>query len=287
VKYTFIKDQSNTYSVVTLCRAMEVSPSGFYDWLSRPTSKRAQANQALLSEIREIYKQSYRRYGSPRIYAELVDRGTLTSLGRVERLMCQHGIAAERARRHRRTYIHREPQIPELNHLNREFDARHPNEKWVSDITFIPTRQGWLYLAIVLDLYSRAIVGWSMSSRINGQLVHDALDMAIAQREPAEGLLVHSDQGSQYTALSYRQKLVEHGMRCSMSRKGECHDNAVAESFFHTLKEELVYDADYRTRSEARQAIFKYIELFYNRQRRHSTIGYKAPMEYEKLARVA
>jgi len=156
-----------------------------------------------------------------------------------------------------------------------------------SDITFIPTRQGWLYLAIVLDLYSRAIVGWSMSKRINGQLVHDALDMDINQRETNKGMLVHSDQGSQYTAQSYRKKLLEHEMVCSMSRKGECHDNSVAESFFHTLKEELVYDADYKTHNEARQAIFKYIELFYNRKRRHSYLNYKAPFEYENMARAA
>jgi putative transposase len=287
VKYTFIQSQAQDYPIQTLCRVLDVSTSGYYDWRDRPMSVRERVNQGLLAEIRDIHVESKERYGSPRIHAELKERGQKVGRKRVERLMSLHDIVAQRSKRHRRTYTHRETQVAEENHLDREFDASGPNEKWVSDITFIPTRQGWLYLAIVLDLYSRAIVGWSMSKRINGQLVHDALDMAINQRETNKGMLVHSDQGSQYTAQSYREKLREHEMICSMSRKGECHDNAVAESFFHTLKEELVYDADYKTHNEARQAIFKYIELFYNRKRRHSYLNYKAPFEYENMARAA
>lgn len=169
------------------------------------------------------------------------------------------------------------------NHLDREFHALAPNEKWVSDITFVETQQGWLYLAIILDLYSRAIVGWAMSHRLTADIVGDALLMAIEHRTVTDGLLIHSDQGGQYTAVDYRLTLAKHGMVASMSRKGECHDNAVAESFFHTLKEELTGGGVFKTRDEARQEIFKYIELFYNRKRRHSYIGYQAPLVYEQM----
>lgn len=223
------------------------------------------------------------RYGSPRIHAALLKQGEQVSRGRVERLMRQHNIVALRAKRHKRVYRQREQQLGADNILARNFKAEMPNEKWVSDITFIPTREGYLYLATMLDLYSRAIVGWSMSDRINGELVLDALDMAIEHRGSPQGVLVHSDQGSQYTAESYREKLKTQKMVCSMSRKGECHDNAVAESFFHTLKEELVYNENYRTRHEAKQSIFKYIELYYNRQRLHSYLDYNAPLEYERM----
>ena len=201
--------------------------------------------------------------------------------------MKAHDIKAQRTRRHKRVYIQREQQQAAENILARQFSASKPNQKWVSDITFIPTREGYLYLAIVLDLYSRAVIGWSMSDRINGQLVIDAITMAILHRGEPESVLVHSDQGSQYTAQAYRELLVTYNMQCSMSRKGECHDNAVAESFFHTLKEELVTDADFRARQQARQSIFKYIEMYYNRQRLHSTLGYRAPLTYEAMHGVA
>jgi putative transposase len=283
VKYAFIKEHESQYAVIRLCHALSVSPSGYYDWLHRPPSKQAQGRKALLSQIVSIHTEVMENYGSPRMHIELVERGHQVSKGRVARIMHKHGIKAKRSKRHKRTYEHREVIAPVENTLNREFFTHKPNKKWVQDITFIETRQGWLYLAIVLDLYSRAIIGWSMSDRINGKLVLDALDMAITQRRPDKDVLVHSDQGSQYTAINYRDKLKEHGMICSMSRKGECHDNAVAESFFHTLKEELVYDENFATKREARQAIFKYIEFFYNRKRRHSTIGYKAPFVYEEM----
>lgn len=198
--------------------------------------------------------------------------------------MKANNIVATRSKRHRRIYLQRESQKAAPNVLARAFTAEQPNEKWVSDITFIPTRAGYLYLAAVLDLYSRAIIGWSMSERINGDLVIDALDMAIQRRGEPEGVLVHSDQGSQYTAEAYKEKLRSHKMICSMSRKGECHDNAVIESFFHTLKDELVREKQYRTKNEARQSLFKYIELYYNRQRLHSRLGYKAPLEFERMA---
>lgn len=287
MKYAFIQSHQPQYAVRLLCQALGVSSSGYYGWRCRHASQRECDNKRLLYKIRDIHQQSRERYGSPRIHEELLDEGVHVAKGRIERLMRINGIQAKRSRRHRRIYEHREPVSVASNLLNRGFTAEQPNRKWVSDITFIPTRQGHLYLAIVLDLYSRAIVGWSMSSCINGQLVLDALTMAIEQRGMPRDVLVHSDQGSQYTAGSYQQMLADHNMQCSMSRKGNCHDNAVAESFFHTLKEELVTDADYKTRNEAKQSIFKYIELFYNRKRRHSTINYYAPLVYEKMQVVA
>ena len=244
-------------------------------------------NQRLVSAMHNIFAHTMQTYGSPRMHAELQVKGFEVSLGRVERLMRHHGIQAKQAKRSKRVYQQRQSQPAQPNLLNRQFAAEQPNEKWVSDITFIETRQGWLYLAVVLDLYSRAIVGWSMSNKINGQLVLDALNMATAQRSPQRGVMVHSDQGSQYTAALYTDTLKELGMTCSMSRKGECHDNAVAESFFHSLKVELVYGQKFKTRNEARQAIFKYIELFYNRKRRHSYLNYQAPLEYEKIMNAA
>ena len=287
MKYAFIQSHDKQHAALLLCKVLDVSTSGYYDWLNRKASQREQANNALLHKIRVIHRESRERYGSPRIHKALLDQGVHVAKGRVERLMRINDIKARRSRRHRRVYEHREPVSIAGNILSRAFTAKQPNCKWVSDITFIPTRQGYLYLAIVLDLYSRAIVGWSMSARINGQLVLDALDMAVEQRGTPRDVLVHSDQGSQYTAGLYQKTLAKHGMQCSMSRKGNCHDNAVAESFFHTLKEELVTDADYRTRNEARQSIFKYIELFYNRKRLHSTINYHAPLVYEKMQEVA
>ena len=287
MKYAFVKDNAPQHAITRLCDALSVSTSGYYDWLHRKPSQQAQERKALLNKIENIHAEVMENYGSPRIHIELVERGNEVSKGRVERVMHKYDIKAKRARRHKRTYEHRDVIAPVENILNREFFTPEPNKKWVQDITFIETRQGWLYLAIVLDLFSRAIVGWSMSDRINGKLVLDALDMAVTQRKPDIDVLVHSDQGSQYTALKYRDKLKDHGMICSMSRKGECHDNAVAESFFHTLKEELVYDENFATKLEARQAIFKYIEFFYNRKRRHSYVGYKAPFVYEAMSAAA
>lgn len=282
MKYAFIQTQAQYHATATLCRVLGVSRSGFYTWQRRQPSLRAQYNQQLLTDIRKIHVESLESYGSPRVHVELKACGHTISRGRVERLMRCHGIQAKRARRHRSVYAQRQMQAPVENRLNREFWADEPNEKWVSDITFIETREGWLYLAMVLDLYSRAVIGWSMSEKINGQLVQDALAMALVHRCDRGSVLVHSDQGSQYTAAAYRDQLAANNLICSMSRKGECHDNAVAESFFSTLKAELVDHQDYRTRNEARQSIFKYIELFYNRKRRHSYLNYQSPLDYEK-----
>ena len=282
MKFEFIQQHRKEYKLVRLCCALEVSISGFYDWIDRKPSIRTKENNRLLTKIKMLHQDNKQRYGSPRIHAALLQQGEQVSRGRVERLMRQHNIVALRSKRHKRVYRQREQQLGADNILARNFKASAPNKKWVSDITFIPTREGYLYLATVLDLYSRAIVGWAMSERINGELVLDALNMAIFHRGTPEGVLVHSDQGSQYTAELYREKLKTQKMVCSMSRKGECHDNAVAESFFHTLKEELVYNENYASRHEAKQSIFKYIELYYNRQRLHSYLNYKAPLEYER-----
>jgi len=287
VKYAFIQKLAHNHSVVRLCHALSVSRSGYYLWRSRSPSARDCFNQRLTQEMQRIHVDVMETYGSPRMHVELNELGYEVGRGRVERLMRKHRIQAQQTKRHKRTYHVREPQMAEPNLLNRQFSAEQANRKWVSDITFIETAQGWLYLAVVLDLYSRAIVGWSMSSQPNATLVRNALKMAISQRVEVEGALVHSDQGSQYKAASYRADLAEQGMVCSMSRKGECHDNAVAESFFHTLKNELVHARRFKTRDDAKQAIFKYIELFYNRKRRHSYLNYQAPLVYENMTAVA
>jgi len=283
MKYAFIKEQVCNHSVVVLCRSLNVSRSGYYSWRARKPSANAVENNSLARNISGIHKETLYTYGSPRMHVELLDRGHQTSRGRVERLMKKRGLAAIQGKKYKRTEQNRNNESPVANILNRNFKAAAPNEKWVSDITFIQTREGFLYLAVVLDLYSRAIVGWSMSHRIDENLVQDALSMAVERREINNGLLLHSDQGSQYKANGYQQRLRDLKITCSMSRKGECHDNAVAESFFHSLKTELVCEQVYKNRSVARQAIFKYIEVFYNRKRRHSTLGYKSPLDFEML----
>ncbi len=217
------------------------------------------------------------------MYLELLDKGYQLSKGRVERLMQLFGLGAKQGRKNKRTQEHRNTTVPFENILDRQFQASQPDIKWVSDITFIETQEGFLYLAVVLDLFSRAIVGWSMSNKIDEVLVQGALNMAVERRSVSPGLLLHSDQGSQYKATEYQKNIKELGIISSMSRKGECHDNAVVESFFHTLKTELICEKVYSSRALARQEIFKYIEIFYNRKRRHSTISYNAPLEYEMI----
>ncbi|MFP2962870.1 IS3 family transposase, partial [Myxococcus sp. 1LA] len=232
---------------------------------------------------RELTK-SRGTYGSPRVHAELRAKGRRVSRKRVARLMGQQGLAARRTRRFVHTTDSRHTQPVASNVLARDFSADAPNRTWVTDITYVWTRQGWLYLAVVLDLFSRLVVGWAMGEFIDRHLVLGALDMALKRRRPPRGLLHHSDRGSQYSSEDYQRALASRGIECSMSRKGNCWDNAVAESFFSTLKMELVHDADFATRDQARAALFEYIEVFYNRQRRHSTLGYVSPVEYERLA---
>lgn len=266
-----------------MCRVLQVSRSGFYGWLKRPESARAKRQRYLLGKIRQIHSASRQIYGSPRIHGELLDQGETVGINTVAQLMRKGNIQSKVHRRFVRTTDSRSTRKPAGNMLNQNFSAQRPNQKWVSDVTFIPTRKGWLFLATVMDLYSRMIVGWSMGPSNSTELVENALKMATDRRgDTAKGVLLHSDQGAQYAAVSYQKLLRQQGFVCSMSRKGNCWDNAPMESFFHSLKTEWVYFEDYKTRSEARSSLFSYIELFYNRRRRHSSIGNKSPMAFEK-----
>ena len=281
MKYAFIHTHSQQYKVSRLCEVLGVSSSGYYDWRDRPESSRSQQNRQLVSKIRVFHQVSRETYGSPRIHQDLVDTGEQVGGNRVARLMRQHGIQSKMSKKFVITTDSKNTLQPAPDRLKRHFSVEAPDKAWVSDTTFIPTRQGWLYLAVVIELYSRQVVGWAMSDRNNAQLVQDALTMAIWRRGKASSVVVHSDQGSTYASADYQQLLTSSRLLCSMSRKGECLDNAVAESFFGTLKTELVDHEDYRTKVEARQSLFEYIEIFYNRRRRHSYLGYVSPVEYE------
>lgn len=281
MRFEFIEAEKASFPVAFMCRHLGVSRAGFYAWRERPASLRELDDERLLAQIRAIHAESKGRYGSPRVRRELAAKGIHASKHRVARLMQENGLRGRRRRRFRHTTDsnHALPIAP--NTLAQDFTVDAPNRVWVTDITYIPTREGWLYLAAILDLYSRRVVGWSMSERITRQLTLDALAMALRARAPGHGLLHHSDRGSQYASADYQAALTAAGITCSMSRKGNCYDNAVAESFFATLKTELVHDADWDTRAQARSAIFEYLEVFYNRRRRHSSIGYVSPEEFE------
>jgi transposase InsO family protein len=279
VRHRFVEDNRHRYDVKLLCEVLQVSRSGFYAARSRPPSARQQRQAALTSRIREIHTASRETYGAPRVHAELHAQGVSCCRNTVARLMRQAQIVPRSVRRFRVTTDSRNTQAS-ADLIQRRFAALRPNECWLSDVTYIPTREGWLYLSAILDLYSRAVVGWAMSRTLGTQLVIDALDMALRQRGRGPAIL-HSDQGCTYSAASYRQLLAKHGIRQSMSKKGDCWDNAPMESFFHTLKAELVMHCDYRTRDQARASVFDYMEVFYNRQRRHSTISYETPLDFE------
>jgi len=282
MKYVFIRDHRGAFPVDLMCRSLEVGSSGFYAWLKRPESPCRRDNLRLLTEIKAVYRKSRKNYGSPRIYAELNETGHTCSRYRVARLMRQHGIVSKHKKKFRVTTnsTHSFPVAENL--LQRRFNVSKPSRCWVSDITYVPTLEGWLYLAITLDLFHRKVIGWSMARRITRQLAIDALNMAIKNGCVESGLIHHSDRGFQYASNEFQTLLKANEIRCSMSRKGDCWDNAVAESFFHTLKVELIHGKTYNTRQEAKTAIFEYIEVFYNRQRRHSYLGYLSPDEYEK-----
>lgn len=267
-----------------MCQVLRVSRSGYYTWLSRPESDRSKSSSRLLSEIRIVHKRNRRRYGSPRITAELKESGLVCGENRVARLMRLNGICAKRRRKYRVTTDskHNLPVAPNL--LDRQFTVDRPNAVWVSDITYIRTSEGWLYLAAIVDLYSRMVVGWSMGNRINVQLTLDALKQAIGRRHPQPGLIHHSDRGRQYAAGDYQDMLKDNKMVCSMSRKGDCWDNAPMESFFATLKTELIYREQLETQEEVKTRVFEYIEMFYNRERRHSSLGFKNPVDFERAA---
>jgi len=282
VKFAFIAGEKAAFPVTVLCRTLAVSRAGCYAAQARPPAARARADAQLAVEIAAIHGESRQRYGSPRVHAELRARGQGVSRKRVARLMRHRGLAARRRRRFRVTTDSRHAFPVAANVLARQFAAPAPDTVWVTDITYIPTGEGWLYLAVILDLCSRGIVGWAMSERITRQLPLDALGMALGRRRPSPGLLHHSDRGSQYASGDYQTHLARHGFVGSMSRRGDCWDNAVAESFFATLKVELFHDALWSTRAAARGAVFEYIEVFYNRQRRHSSLGFLSPLAFER-----
>ena len=266
-----------------LCETLEVSVSGYYDWRQRPMSQHAQADAELAKQLQAAYHAHRRLYGSPRLYVELHEQGISCSRKRVARLMRELGLCARRARHRTRTTCCDPEARVAPNVLNRDFTAKAPNEKWTGDITAVWTYEGWLYLAVVLDLFSRRVVGWAMAATQDEALVEKALRMALFHRHPEAGLLFHSDRGSQYTSGSYPALLAAARITTSMSRTGNCYDNAVTESFFSTLKAECVQGASFQSRTQPRQAIFEYTECFYNQVRRHSSLGYKSPVIYEQL----
>lgn len=282
MRYQFIEDHQDEFPVQRMCKVLGVSPSGYYAWQTRPVSVRAQANEKLLSEIRAIHSRSRKTYGSPRVHAELTADGFRVGKNRVARLMRIENLRGQRKQKQPRTTNskHSHPVAP--NHLNREFHATRPNEKWLADITYIPTAEGWLYLAVVLDLFSRKIVGWAFAATLESSLVEQAFRMAVQNRTTLTGLLHHSDRGSQYAGDPYQRLLIDQQVQVSMSRTGNCYDNAPMESFFSTLKCEHVHFQNYQTRQEAQTDSFAYIVGFYNRQRRHSSLGYLSPDEFER-----
>jgi putative transposase len=280
--FRFIDEHREQWPVRLLCETLEVSPAGYYAWRDRPTSAQEQRRTTLLVGIRAVHAEVKFRYGSPRMQRELVARGQNCCVNTVAKLMHENGIAAKTARKFRCTTDSNHDLPVADNLLDRHFDPAAPNESWVADITYIPTREGWLYLAVVEDLYSRRVLGWSMAGQMESRLVVDALTLAVERRLPGAGLLAHSDRGSQYASDHYQRLLAQHGITCSMSRRADCWDNAPMESFFASLKKELVHDADFATQTEARAAIVEYIEVFYNNQRRHSSLGYVSPAEYER-----
>jgi len=287
VRFSFIATEKACYPVALMCRVLQVSRSGYYAFCKRPAAERRRQDQRLTLEVAAIHAQSRGRYGSPRVHAELHQRGQRIARKRVARLMRAAGLRARERRRFRCTTDSRHAMAIKGNLLARRFAMSAPNRGWVADITYLWTLEGWLYLAVVLDLFSRRVVGWSLSERLERRLALDALGMALKGRQPSSAMLHHSDRGSQYASQEYQQLLAKHGILSSMSRIGNCWDNAVAESFFATLKLELVYQTQWRTRQEARSALFEYIELFYNRQRRHSALGYLSPNEFEQRHHVS
>jgi len=283
MKYEFIEGHRDEFAITVMCRVLRLSRSGYYAWRKRPLSVRKMANEKLKEQIKEIYQQSRQTYGSPRIHAELSGNGVKCGHNRVARLMRQAQLWAKQKGKFNVTTTdsnHDYPIAPNL--LKQDFQASQPNEKWVSDITYISTTEGWLYLAAVMDLYSRRIVGWTMGDTLERRLTLAALQMAIDTRQPPPGLLHHSDRGSQYASQDYQALLTKHQMQVSMSRTGNCYDNAPIESFFATLKTELVHHRHYATRAEAKTDIFEFIEIFYNRSRRHSYLGYQSPVAFEQ-----
>jgi putative transposase len=287
VKFRFVQEHRETFRVGMMCKVLKVSRSGYYAWRERQPSAREREDRELARRIHVIHRDSRETYGSPRIHARLRKEGATVGRHRVARLMRWEGLRGCAKQRFRRTATVRAPLPAAPNRLNGDFSAKAPNQIWVSDITFVRTREGWLYLAIVLDLFSRKIVGHASASNPRQELALEALHQALITRRPQPGLIHHSDRGGQYLSAEYQDRLDRHGIVCSMSRPGRCADNAAAESFFHTLKTEWLYHFDFFTREEARLAIFDYVEAFYNRNRMHSSLDYHSPEEYETLHNAA
>lgn len=287
MKYAWVKQHTDEFSVTAMCRFLNVSRSAYYDWLEHSPTALEKEDAELIEIIKDLFKNSRENYGTRRLKMDLRKKGWHISRRRIARLMSMAGLACKTKRKFKATTDskHNSPVAPNL--LDRQFSAAQPNQKYVGDITYIHTQEGWLYLAVVIDLYSRQVVGWSMSESMQAKLVNDALIMALWQRKPGKGLIWHTDRGSQYASASHRVLLNEHGIIQSMSRKGNCWDNAVAESFFHTLKTELIHHQRYQTRAEAKQDIFEYIEVFYNRERFHSANNYLSPVDYERQQKAA
>lgn len=277
MKYAWIRDQRQNYPLTSLCRLLDVSTSGYADWLASGGPSQWLSDAQLLALVRSTFAESDGAYGAPRIYRELRAKKHPVSKERIRRLMSLAGLKARHKRRYKVTTDskHNLPVAPNL--LNRQFAVDKPDQVWTTDITYIPTQEGWLYLAVVMDLYTRAIIGWAMDKRMTRELTMSALRMAWFRRHPKSGVLHHSDRGSQYCSHEYQQLLRSYGMTASMSRKGNCWDNAPMESFFNSLKNERVFHRRYETRSEAKADIFDYIEVFYNRKRRHSSLNYESP----------
>jgi putative transposase len=283
VKYKFMKDNQNIYHVNSMSEVLKISRSSYYAWLNRPMSEREKHNRYLSERIRSIYEQRKRVYGSLRITAELREEGFSCSKNRVARLMRKQGITARTKRRFRVTTNSKHNKPIAENLVEMQFKPEKRNSLWTSDITYIRTREGWLYLSVVLDLWSRSVISWRADRNMDENLVIKPLEKAISNRQPGSELILHSDRGSQYASQRLRQILKENNITQSMSSKGNCYDNAPTESFFSTLKRELIYRERYQTREEAKQSLFEYIEVFYNRQRRHSSLGYLSPLQFENL----
>jgi transposase InsO family protein len=284
VRFAFIEARKAEYPVSALCRALKVRRSGFYAWLEREESTHAKADRVLAVDVRAVFDESEERYGSPRVCRELRRLGKRVCRHRIARLMREQQLAARRPRRFVRTTDSKHELATPRNLLARDFTAVAPDRVWAGDVTYLPTGEGWLYLAVLLDLYSRRVVGWAMSERNDEALTLSALTVALDQRQPAPGLIHHSDRGSTYASSTYRDVLEQHGLVCSMSRKGDCWDNAVVESFFSTLDIECAHQKPFSTRSVARREVLQYILGFYNPTRLHSYLDYRSPMEFERAA---
>lgn len=287
MKYAFIRRHEGEFNIVRMCRVMQVSRSGYYAWRARPEGDRIRRDRELLKHIERAHAESRQAYGAKKTWLALNAVGITCGKHRVARLRKQAGIEARRKRRFRLTVENYATAPAAPNLVQRQFRVDAPDRIWVGDMTFIRTRQGWLHLAILLDLFSRRVVGWSMSERPDLALVLNALNMALEQRQPKRGLIHHTDQGTIYAARAYRERMQEQGLMPSMSAKGNAYDNAVAESFFGNLKNELVHHSDFESRDAARAAIFDYIELFYNRSRMHQSLGYVSPVRFEQMRGVA